>query len=193
MQKLFPALLLMGILTILFVTISLGGADDPVDEATITEVTATTSEKELLVFAVLKNSFTPEMIQGLHSGIPVHFSFFLELVQKGKSWTDKKLVSLKFMHTLTYDTLKEIYRVDLEETQTNGSTYTSLIKARKAVNEINNLKLIKLAQLQPDNTYLLRIKAELYKKTLPMNLHYLLPFLSWWDIETDWHTIEFSY
>ncbi|MFW2364882.1 MAG: DUF4390 domain-containing protein, partial [Desulforhopalus sp.] len=48
-------------------------------KATITELTATTSETHLIVFGTLVNSFTSEMIEILHSGIPIRFSFFIEL------------------------------------------------------------------------------------------------------------------
>ena len=61
------------------------------------------------------------------------------------------------------------------------------------MNDINGLKVIELAKLLPDNSYELRMKAELLKKTLPMNLHYIVPFISMWNIETDWVTIEFTY
>ncbi|MCK5071461.1 MAG: DUF4390 domain-containing protein, partial [Desulfocapsa sp.] len=60
-------------------------------------------------------------------------------------------------------------------------------------NEINGLKVIELKNLIPDSAYQLRVKAELFKKTLPMNIHYLIPFISMWDLETDWFTIEFTY
>lgn len=171
----------------------LGSSNDSNKNALLTDIIVTTSEKELILFAVLKNSFNDEMVQGLHSGIPVHFSFFIELIQEETNWFDKELVTMEFKHTLEYDTLKDIYRVQLEEMEKKHSTFKSLSKAQEAINEINNLKVIKLDQLEPDQSYKLRIKAELYKKTLPLKLHYLIPFISWWDIETDWHTVDFTY
>lgn len=167
--------------------------EDTVKEVALTDIILTTSEKELIMFAVLENGYNNEMIQGLHSGIPIHFSFFVELIQVEKNWLDKELVSMEFKHILTYDTLKEIYRVELEEATKKNSTYKTLAKAQKTVNEINNLKVFKLDQLKPNQSYQLRIKAELFKKTLPLNLHYIVPFISWWDIKTDWHIIDFKY
>ena len=61
------------------------------------------------------------------------------------------------------------------------------------MNDINGLKVIQLTDLTPDSSYELRIKAELFKKTLPMNLHTVIPFISMWNLETDWFTIEFTY
>ena len=38
-----------------------------------------------------------------------------------------------------------------------------------------------------------RIKATLAETTLPLGIHYILPFTSLWDFETDWRTVEFRY
>ena len=37
------------------------------------------------------------------------------------------------------------------------------------------------------------VKAELEKVRLPLYLHYVLFFVSLWDFETDWFTIDFIY
>jgi len=39
----------------------------------------------------------------------------------------------------------------------------------------------------------LRVKAELEKVRLPLYLHYVLFFVSLWDFETDWYTVDFIY
>ncbi len=189
-----PSIVLLALALFLFFSpIVIAEQEESTEDATLSDIIVTTSEKELIIFAVLKNSYNEEMIQGLHSGIPVYFSFFVELIQVEKNWPDKELVSMEFRHILTYDTLKEMYRVKMEEMTKKDSTFKTLAKAQKAVNEINNLKVIKLDQLKPNQSYQLRIKAELFKKTLPLNLHYIIPFISWWDIKTDWHTIDFKY
>ena len=94
---------------------------------------------------------------------------------------------------MTFDTLKENYRVTLEEDNNKVLSFRSLFEAQKEINEINGAKVVELKQLLPNNTYKLKMKAELYQKTLPLSLHTILPFLSWWDVETDWHTITFNY
>lgn len=157
------------------------------------DVILTTSETSLLMFGTLNNSFTEEMVQGLHNGLPIQFTFFIELNKLRKHWRDERIVALEYKHTLTYDTLKETYKVELEETNQKTFTFPTLAQAQKALNEINGLKVIKLADLVPDASYNLRVRAELYKKTLPMGLHHIIPFTSWWDIETDWYSIDFNY
>jgi uncharacterized protein DUF4390 len=157
------------------------------------DITITTSKDHLLLFGVLKNDKQKELEQALHSGIPMKFTFFIELIQTVTNWPDEELIAMEFIHTLKYDTIKENYQLEIEEQRNRKFTYTTLDEAMLRMNEINGLKVIELAKLLPDNSYELRMKAELYKKTLPMNLHYLIPFISMWDLETDWFTIEFTY
>lgn len=168
-------------------------ANEPRQKAFIKELTATTSATHILLFGTLENSFNPEMIDTLHSGIPLKFSFFVELYRKTEKWPGEQVVVSHFQHILTYDTLKENYRVTLEEDNNRILLYKSLTEAENVVNEINGARVVKLSQLLPDNTYKLKIRAELHQKTLPLSLHNVLPFLAWWDVATDWQSIEFKF
>jgi hypothetical protein len=177
----------------LFIPVIASSATKPERKATIDELTATTSDTHLIVFGTLENSFTSEMIEILHSGIALRFSFFIELYKTTANWPDELMVAHNFQHIMTFDTLKETYRVTLQEDNNKVLSFRSLFEAQKGINEINGVKVVELKQLPPDNQYKLRIRAELYQKTLPLSLHNILPFLSWWDVETDWHTITFNY
>lgn len=180
------------LLTLIFPAIA-GSEVNPERKATISELTATTSKTHLIVFGTLENSFTSEMIEILHSGIALRFSFFIELYKTTENWPEELIVTENFNHIMIFDTLKENYRVTLEEDNNKVLSFRSLFEAQKEINEINGARVVELKQLLPDNTYKLKIRAELYQKTLPLSLHTILPFLSWWDIETDWHTITFNY
>jgi hypothetical protein len=179
-------------LTLLFPALASSDVN-PEQKATINELTATTSETHLIVFGTLENSFTSEMIEILNSGIPLRFSFFIELYKTTETGPDELVVAYNFQHIMMFDTLKETYKVTLEEDNNKVMSFRSLFEAQKEINEINGAKVIELKQLLPNNTYMLKMRAELYQKTLPLSLHTILPFLSWWDIETDWQTITFNY
>lgn len=167
--------------------------DNQNGEVHFSDIIITTSKTHLLLFGLINNGISEEMLQGLHNGIPLHFTFLVELDKTEKNWPDLQLISLKFHHILTYDTLQENYRVETSEKNQKSESLSQLSDALKTMNEINGLLVIELSQLIPDSSYQLRLKAELYKKSLPMKLHYIVPFVSWWDVETDWHTIEFTY
>ena len=61
------------------------------------------------------------------------------------------------------------------------------------MSEIDSLKTVPLSRLEKGSQYQIRAKAQLSKLTLPFYLHYVLFFVSLWDFETDWYTIEFMY
>jgi hypothetical protein len=181
------------LLVILLFFTGKNGFAETEQEVQFKDITITTSSTHLLLFGVIKNDKYKELEQALHSGIPMQFTFFIELLRTRDNWPDEELKTMEFKHTLKYDTLKESYQLEIEELKNRIFTYTSLDKAMEVMNDINGLKVIALSELQPDSSYELRMKAELYEKTLPMNLHYIIPFISMWDMETDWFTIEFTY
>jgi len=188
-----PLLFNLIIFATIFFSTCVGAQVTPEQKATISELTVTTSETHLIVFGTLENSFTSEMIELLHSGIPLRFSFYIELYKSTEKWRDELITTHNFQHILTFDTLKENYRVTLEEDNNKVLSFRSLFEAQKEINEINGVKVVELKQLLPDNSYKLKMKAELFRKTLPLSLHNILPFLSWWDIETDWHVLTFTF
>ncbi len=158
----------------------------------ISDIIITTSATDLLLFATVKNSFTPEMEEGVKNGIPISFSFQVELDQVRDFWPDSTLVEKEVVHRLTYDSLKEEYSVELGEKHRTEVT-RSLARAKQLMAELNGLTVIARKKLIPDASYILRIKATLVKTTLPLGIHYVLPFTSLWDFETDWRAIEFRY
>ncbi len=157
------------------------------------DITLTTSNTHLLLFGVIRNDKQEELEKALHSGIPMQFTFIIKLIHVQNNWPDEELISMDLTHTLKYDTLKERYLLTIEEQRNRKIAFAELIEAMQRMNELNGLKVIELAKLKPDTTYKIRLKAELYKKTLPMNLHHVIPFISLGDVETDWHNIEFTY
>lgn len=182
------------LLLFLLQPLSTSAADGPkISGPHFTDIIVTTSDTHLLFFGELENSLTTEMLEGLHSGIPVEFSFFAELEKIQSNWPDDQLTRIEFSHSLSYDTLKQVYTVNTEEISKKEHTVDTLDEATALLNEINGLKIVRLDELEPDQTYRLRVKADLYKKTLPLSLHSVIPFVSWWDLKTDWHTIEFMY
>ena len=159
----------------------------------IADILITTSQNHLLLFCSIKNSFTPEMIEGIHNGIPVTFTFHISLDIIKSKWFDSTITDMALQHTLTYDSLKEEYRIDQSEKSKKPSVTDSLDEAIDIMSELNGIRIIDRNELTPDVRYAMNVKAKLAEKTLPMYMHYIIPFISLWDFETDWRTIEFQY
>lgn len=191
MQKFIVIIALLALLSGAAIPYCFSSEDDEI--VGFTDLIATTSETHVILFGVINNSFSEEMLSGLESGVPVDFSFFIELFKRDHEGEDDVLAKIHFKHTLTYDTLKDNYRVEFEELNNKILLFEDVADAQKSMSEVNGLKIVELSRLLPESTYLLRIRADLFKKTLPLSLHRILPFVSWWDRETEWHTLQFNF
>jgi hypothetical protein len=181
-------LFVVALLVVLSLTTVLGAK-----QAQITDIIVTNNQDYLLVYFYTKGCFTPEMNKAIMSGIPTTFTFFLELYKPRSFWPNKKLVALKLNHTIKYDTLREEFQVTLSERGNQTFILKDFAKAQEMMADVSNIQLIPLKQMERNNQYQLRIKAELNKVTLPLYLHYVLFFISLWDFETDWYLVEFIY
>lgn len=162
------------------------------EEAFIKDIIVTNSDTHLLLYLTVKNCFTGEMENGISKGIPATFTYYVDLYENRRRWPDRKIASLAFNRSLSYDNLKEEYRIDYQE-KNKLVVVSSLAEAKTQMAEINGLNVIRLTDLDRNSTYRIMVKAKLAKKTLPLYFHYLIPITSLWDFETDWHTLEFKF
>lgn len=177
------------VLGLLFISAHAGYAQD----ATLTNITVSNTREDLLLFLNLKGAFREEMKKAILSGVPSTFSFFAKLNRVRSFWFDKDIANLEVTHTIIYDNLKKEFTVTRSWKENNPEVTESFNEAKKWMTEIDSLKIIPLNRLEKGEQYQLRVKAEVSKKTLPLYLHYILFFMSLWDFETDWYTIDFTY
>ena len=163
------------------------------EDARLTDIIVTNTRDDLLLFLNVQGAFRERMDKAVLSGVPVTFSFFVNLYKIKKWAVDEKIASLKLVHTLKYDSLKKVFTIFRPWQSETPVTTQTLAEAKKFMTEINSLKVIPLNKLEKKQPYQIRAKAELSKVTLPFYLHYALFFVSFWDFETDWYTIDFVY
>lgn len=159
----------------------------------IKDIIVTTSDVDLLLFATVNNGFTQEMLDGVKTGVPVVFTYQLELVKTGGNWLDTSLIESAVTHTLTFDPNQQEYRIAFSDQDNKVITTKDVEQAKQLMAELNGVRVIPLAQLIPDAPYAIHFKVTLKKGALPLGMHRILPFSSLWDFETDWRTIEFRY
>jgi len=159
----------------------------------IKDIIVTTSDVDLLLFATVKNGITPEMLADVKNGIPIVFTFQMELVKTSGNWFNTTLVESAVTHTMTFDEASKQYTVVFSDQGNKAVTTKNLDEAKQLMTELNGVKVIALAQLVPDAPYAIHFKVTLKKGSLPLGLHRFLPISALWDFETDWRTIEFRY
>ena len=181
---------LMLLVLFLFLPVTAMAAEEK--EPTIEEIIITTSSTQLLLFATVKNCFTDEMLEGVRNAIPLTFRFDIVLDKERSNWFDVTLVEKSIIHTMTYDPIKKEYQV-VNSDKNRSELTKSEKKAKELMAELSGLEVIAHKELLPDAPYALHIKATLVENILPLGIHYILPFTSFWNFETDWRTIEFRY
>lgn len=162
-------------------------------EATLSEIILTNTQDDLLVFFEIKGCFTPKMEEAILNGIPATFTILVGLYRTRLLWLDSSIAAIKIEHTVKYDSLKNEFRVRRSEESHKELVFKDFTIAKKAMSEIRNIKVVPLWALSKGSKYQLRVKAELEKVRLPLYLHYVLFFVSLWDFETDWYTVDFTY
>lgn len=162
-------------------------------EATLSEIIVTNTQEDLLVFFEIKGCFTRQMEEAILNGIPTTFTIFVNLYRTRTFWLDETIASLKIEHTIKHDSLKKEFRVRRSEDHGRERVYRSFAAAKTAMAEVKNIKIAPLEALRKHGKYQLQVKAELEKVRLPFYLHYVLFFVSLWDFETDWYSVDFTY
>ena len=162
-------------------------------EATLSDIIVTNTQEDLLVFFDIQGCFTREMEEAILNGIPTTFTIIIRLYRTRTLWFDGSISSLKLEHTIKYDSLKNEFRVTRSEDDSKELVFKDFERAKKSMAEISSIKVVPLEQLQRKSQYQLRVKAELEKVRLPLYLHYVLFFVTLWDFETDWYTVDFTY
>lgn len=163
------------------------------DEATLSDIIVTNTQEDLLVFFDIKGSFTREMEEAILNGIPTTFTIYIKLYRARTLWLDASIADIELEHNIKYDSLKNEFRVTRSEDNHSEFVFKEFDAAKRAMAEIKNIKIVPLQELNKNGHYQLRVKAELEKVRLPLYLHYVLFFVSLWDFETDWYTVDFTY
>ncbi len=162
-------------------------------DAKLTNIIVTNSHEDLLIYLTVEGAFKDKMKKAVLSGVPATFSFFAALYRVRNLWIDEKIADIKTTHTIKYDNLKQEFSISRSRENSGTIVTKSFREAQKLMAEIDSLKIVPLWKLEKGGKYQIRAKAELSKLTLPFYLHYILFFVSLWDFETDWYTIDFIY
>ena len=162
-------------------------------DARLENIIVTNTRDNLLLYLTAKDAFPPKIIKAIQSGVPATFTYYINLYHVRGLWFDKKIAEIQITHTLKYDNLKKEYLLTRSWEGNRPLVVKTLDEAKKLMSEVDSLDVVPLSRLEKGQQYQIRAKAELNRMTLPFYLHYVLFFVSFWNIETDWYTIDFIY
>jgi len=162
-------------------------------DATLANIILTNTRDNLLLYLTVENAFPPKIEKTINSGVPATFAFYVKLNKVRSFWKDVEIADIAITHTLKYDNLKKEYIVTRSSETGGPKIIKSFEEAKKLMAEVDGLTIGALKWLEKGQQYQIRAKAKLSKLTLPFYLHYVLFFMTIWDFETDWYTIDFIF
>lgn len=162
-------------------------------KAYLSDIVVTNTRDHLLLYFTVNNCFTPEMNTAIESGLNTTFTFFIKVYEKRALLWDKIVASSEINHSIKYDHLKNVYEVKLSENNDKIVVVRNFEEAKRLIAEVAGLKVMPLRDLKKGVPYQVMMMAELDRIKLPLYLHNVLFFLSLWDFETDWSTVDFRY
>jgi hypothetical protein len=163
------------------------------EKASLKDIMVTNTMDHLLVYFSVTDCFTEDMIKAIDNGFKTTFTFFIKLNRVRGLWLDNEVADLKVKHDIQYDNLKRVYHVRLSEKDNKVISVKDFDEAKALMSEIVALKVCELNRLRKGSHYKVSMMAELDKIRLPLHLHYVFFFLSLWDFETEWYTMDFKY
>lgn len=163
-----------------------------VEKALVRDLVVANSSRDLLLYFQVGEIFRPDMEEGVLNGIPASLTFLVVLRELRDGQPGRPLAELTINHTLSYDALREAFRLNLSEVP-GVQSCTSLDQARKMLSEVNGAQVVGLNILRPGSEYDLAVKVRLEGKSLPLSINYLAPFWQTGEHESDWYHVQFKY
>lgn len=162
------------------------------EKANISKLILASEGKNLEAYLWVEGAFTQKIQEAVHTGLPLTFSYTIILEKPRRFWPSSEIASAKVSHTIHYNTLREYYTVT-RSWEEKPRTTADFDLAKAWMSHIRKLPVIQSAELEKGTVYRIRAKAKLSELTLPLYLHRILFFLSFWDFETDWYSLEFTF
>lgn len=185
--------ILRTIITIVLLSVLVLSSSARAEKASLKDIMVTNTIEHLLVYFSVTDCFTEDMKKAIDNGFKTTFTFFIKLNRVRGLWLDNEVADLKVKHDIQYDNLKRVYHVRLSEKDNKVISVEDFDEAKALMSEIVALKVCELNRLRKGSHYKVSMMAELDKIRLPFHLHYVFFFLSLWDFETEWYTMDFKY
>ena len=156
------------------------------EDAKIADLEIENIDSVLTVRFGIAKCFTSDLEEAILSGVKT--SFRIHVVLQEDSWSPffTEIMRVEIKHSVRYDVLNGTFTVKQSEHPGIKLTTKDFDQAKRWMSEVKDLRIIPVWQLDDDDDYEIRVKAELSKVTLPLSLRYVFYFVSFWDFETDW-------
>ena len=146
-----------------------------------------TKGKVVVMNARLVDGFNDSIMGAIENGIPISFTFLVELRQKNTFWNDTLVSSNTINHTIQYDSLKMVYRFSETGKRVKRKIITrNKENYQKLMLTLENIPIASTRRLTSNEKYYIRIKANLETDHMWFPFNHLFSFLPFNNLEATW-------
>ena len=146
-----------------------------------------TNGKYLVMNARLVDGFTEKILEAIENGIPMGFTFEIELRKNNTLWVDSLVSSNKVRHRVQFDSLKKIYRFSESGKNVKRKIITRKeSRYQKLMLTLKDIPIAPIYKLDPNEKYYVRVKADLETDRFWFPFNYIFFFVPFSAFETSW-------
>lgn len=146
-----------------------------------------TNGKYVVMNARLVDGFTEKILEAIENGIPMGFTFEIELRKDNTLWVDSLVSSNKVRHRVQFDSLKKIYRFSESGKNVKRKIITRKeSRYQKLMLTLKDIPIAPIYKLDPNEKYYVRVKADLETDRFWFPFNYIFFFVPFNAFETSW-------
>ena len=146
-----------------------------------------TKGKYVVMNARLVDGFTEKILEAIENGVPMGFTFEIELRKANTLWVDSLVSSNKVRHRVQFDSLKKIYRFSESGKNVRRKIITRKeSRYQKLMLTLKNIPIAPIYKLDPNERYYVRVKADLETDRFWFPFNYIFFFVPFSAFETSW-------
>ena len=151
--------LLMGLAMTAWAT--LGTSQPAHAQIRVSSLSVFLNDFDVTVQVVLLGAVPPSLHESLHSGVPTHLRFQVELWQYSRLWIERRLQSRTVERQVIYNVLTKEYKVtSVSGEQREPYLTRNLREAQRVASELRVSKLAPVASLDPGELFYVRVRAD---------------------------------
>ena len=175
--------LLIAIMMFLFAMVSEAMAQSP----NLVNIGVSTKGNLITMHARLVGGMTDSIVEAIESGVPISFTYSIELRSNNTILADSLLSKNTVRHTVQYDSLKKVYRFSAKGKNVKRRLMTRHnSKYQKLMLTLEDIPIGTVNRLDPEETYYIRVKADLETDRFWFPFNYLFFFVPFSDFKTSW-------
>ena len=146
-----------------------------------------TNGKYVVMNARLVDGFTEKILEAIENGVPMGFTFEIELRKANTLWMDSLVSSNKVRHRVQFDSLKKAYRFSEFGKNVKRKIITRKeSRYQKLMLTLKNIPIAPIYKLDPNEKYYVRVKADLETDRFWFPFNYIFFFVPFSAFETSW-------